>query len=435
MLPRPVLAALAAAASFCHAQPPAAALPKAPVKAGARIAIVGDSITEQKLYSRFMASYLYAAHPQLDVRVVQFGWSGEAAPGFLARMANDLAPFKPDVVTLCYGMNDGRYAPFNADTGKAYGQALTKIVAQAKAGGAAVVVGSPGAVDDYFFGREGDAREVTKRSKMYNPTLGELRNLARKIAKESGQSFANVHDVMLVAMRKAQANGALGNEYPVCGYDGFHPAANGQLAMALAFLRALDISGDLGTVTIDFRGKPRAENGHDIVGGNAGTAEIASRRLPFAHAGDAKSPDGTRSILPYLPFNEEFNRFTLKVQHAPAEKLAVTWGAETKTFSKAELEKGVNLAAAFENHPLAEAFRRVDRAVAEQQNFQTMMIKQHITNHRNLARLAAQDRKLADALDLVRDRLWAEDARRHDAVKAVLKSLPVKHAIKVAPAP
>ncbi len=419
-------------AGFALGQPPGR---KATLKKGARLAIVGDSITEQKLYSKFIADYLYACHPELDVRVAQFGWGGETAPGFLGRMDNDLMPFKPDVVTLCYGMNDGRYAPFTPEVGKPFEAALAAIVAKAKAAGATVVVGSPGAVDDYFFGRDKDNHKaVTKRSVMYNPTLATLRDLSRKTADAAGMPFANVHDTMLTSMRQAQADGARGKEYPVCGWDGFHPSANGQLAMATAFLRALEVSGDLGTVTIDFGGKATAENGHEIVGGSGGTAEVASRRVPFSFPGDEKSPDAARSILPYLPFNDEFNRFTLKVKNAPAEKLAVTWGSETKAFSKAELERGVNLAATFVNHPLAPAFHRIDAAVAEQQSFETMMIKQVITNHRPLQSYAQRDPKLAEALGSVRDWLWAEDGRRHEKAKAAFGTLPIKHAIVVAPA-
>ena len=49
-----LLAAIAFLAPSAIAQSP---VKKAEVKPGARIAIVGDSITEQKLYSRFIESY------------------------------------------------------------------------------------------------------------------------------------------------------------------------------------------------------------------------------------------------------------------------------------------------------------------------------------------------------------------------------------------
>src|SRR5262245_47860222 len=88
---------------------------------GARLAIIGDSITEQKLYTKYMEAYLLACAGRSDVKVFQFGWSGEKADGFAARLANDLAPFQPTVATTCYGMNDGSYKPFNDEIGRAYG--------------------------------------------------------------------------------------------------------------------------------------------------------------------------------------------------------------------------------------------------------------------------------------------------------------------------
>src|SRR5215475_5584032 len=55
---------------------------------GDRLAICGDSITEQKMYSRIMEDYLTMCVPELKITVRQYGWSGERAPGFLARMTN-----------------------------------------------------------------------------------------------------------------------------------------------------------------------------------------------------------------------------------------------------------------------------------------------------------------------------------------------------------
>ena len=70
---------------------------------GARVAVVGDSITEQKLYSKYIEAYLLACSGVPEVRVFQFGWGGETASGFSARLENDLGVFKPSVVTLFPG--------------------------------------------------------------------------------------------------------------------------------------------------------------------------------------------------------------------------------------------------------------------------------------------------------------------------------------------
>src|ERR1051325_12059529 len=56
---------------------------------GDRLAICGDSITEQRMYSRIMETYLTVCVPELEVTTRQYGWSGEVAPGFLGRMTND----------------------------------------------------------------------------------------------------------------------------------------------------------------------------------------------------------------------------------------------------------------------------------------------------------------------------------------------------------
>src|SRR5665213_2066116 len=58
--------------------------PKGPVlHHGDRLAICGDSITEQRMYSRIMETYLTLALPDLNIRTRHYGWSGEQPTGFL----------------------------------------------------------------------------------------------------------------------------------------------------------------------------------------------------------------------------------------------------------------------------------------------------------------------------------------------------------------
>ena len=93
---------------------------EAKLQDGDLVAVIGDSITEQKQYSVFIEDYLLMCQPAAKLRVMQFGWGGETAGGFNGRMANDCLPFKPTVATTCYGMNDGGYRPFDENSqGKA----------------------------------------------------------------------------------------------------------------------------------------------------------------------------------------------------------------------------------------------------------------------------------------------------------------------------
>ena len=102
-----------------------------------------------------------------------------------------------------------------------------------------------------------------------------------------------------------------------------------------------------------------------------------------------------------------------------------------RKIAKADLEKGINLAAEFQNHPLLAPFLKVDAAVANQQNFQTLMIQSFISNHRHLAGAAKEDPELGAAMAKVRDRLWAKEDANHAAVRAALPKAPVVHAITV----
>src|SRR6185295_20145316 len=281
--------------------------PESVLKKGSRVAIVGDSITEQKLYSKFIETYLTACLPELELHVIQLGWGGETAPGFAGRMNNDLLPWRPDVVTTCYGMNDGGYRAYEDGIGKRYFLAMADIVARLKKSGAIVVVGGPGVVDSKYFQGGGE------KPKVYNDNLSKLGEQAKKVAETEGFPFADVHGAMKAAMDLAKP--ALGEAYDVGGKDGVHPGPNGQLVMAYAFLKAMGIDGKIGSITIDLKGKATSSDGHKILGEETGKVELESSRYPFCFSGDDKSPAGTRSILPYVPFNADLNRFTLAVKN------------------------------------------------------------------------------------------------------------------------
>ncbi|MGQ9590074.1 MAG: family 16 glycoside hydrolase [Planctomycetota bacterium] len=395
------------------------------LRRGGRVAIAGDSITEQRLYSRFLEDYLVACVPELDLRVVQLGWSGERAPGFLARMENDLYPFEPDVVTTCYGMNDGSYRAYDPAIGKAYAAAMREIVARLKERGATVVVGSPGAVDTFTF------RNPNASPRVYNANLAHLRDIARDVAREHGMPFANVHDSMDIAMERAKP--VLGEAYDVCGADGFHPRPNGHLVMAYAFLVAMGLSGEVGTIALDWgSGSATASEGHKVLSSAGGEVQVESARYPFCFFGDPKSPEATRSIAPFLPFADDLSRFVLRVKGLPSERAAVAWGGASKSFPRAELERGVNLAAEFlDANPFAEAFQKVDAAVARKQAFETAAIKE-IVHRFGLARdLLPGDAEAAAAIEALRRRIVLRQAALAAEVRAAVE--PVRHTIRIVP--
>ncbi|MDP6502044.1 MAG: SGNH/GDSL hydrolase family protein [Planctomycetota bacterium] len=392
------------------------------IKKGDLVAIVGDSITEQKLYSKYIEMYLTVCVPELEATTIQLGWSGERAPGFAGRMENDLVPFKPNVVTTCYGMNDGSYRKWDPKIGVPYKNSMTQIVDRMIKEGATVVVGAPGAVDNVSF------RRSKEKAIEYNDNLAHLRDIAKAIAEEKKMPFANVHDTMVSAMNKAQAE--LGDKYHVCGGDGVHPSPNGQLVMAYAFLEAMGLDGNLGTITVDLKGTATATDGHKVVSAKDGKVDLESSRYPFCFFGDNKSPNSTKSILPYLPFNQDLNRLVLKVSSAEAAQYKVTWGKSSKDFTSAQLTDGINLASEFMDNPFVAPFRNVERAVAQKQSFETVMIKRILTNFRHVKNMFKGDKVINESTENIRRRM---DEKRHELGKAAQDAFKtVKHTITIA---
>ncbi len=340
------------------------------LKKGDRLAVIGDSITEQKMYSRVMETYLTVCVPELDVTVRQYGWGGETAPGFLRRMTNDCLRFNPTIATTCYGMNDHGYRPYEASIGDRYRKASTAIVQSFKAAGTGVIQGSPGCVGTK--NQPGwDAAGVESK----NLNLATLRDIGIEIAGAEQVGFADVFWPMLNA--GFEARNRYSTNYNIAGGDGVHPGWAGSFSMAYAFLKSFGLDGEIGTINVDLKSnKASASKGHDVLSAQAGAVEIKSSRYPFCATGELNKDNNIRSAMTLLPFNQELNRLTLVAKNGTAQNYKVTWGTESKSYSAAQLAQGVNLAADFAVNPFSDAFKKVDAAVIAKQNYETKQIKQ-----------------------------------------------------------
>lgn len=394
------------------------------LKPGDTVAICGDSITEQKLYSVFIEDYLLMCQPITNLTAHQFGWGGERADGFASRISSEVLPFHPTVATTCYGMNDGAYAPIDAARQTAYRQSTEAIVKQFRAAGVRlIVIGSPGPVDSDTFDRFG--RSI--KAATYNQTLADLTRIAGEVAREQGVTFADVYTPMTQVMQAAKAR--YGADYHVAGWDGIHPAPNGHLVMAYAFLKALGCSGDIGTFTWDARsGTATATEGHKITPSAKGVIEIESTRYPFCFSGQPADPNSPTGVLEFLPFNEELNRLQLIVRNGGTAQLKVTWGEQARIFSAAQLERGINLAAEFPENPFSAPFARVDNVVRTQQNYETPAVKD-LLHH-----MPTWNSLLPDEQGQV-ERLKASLIRKARALSESSRSAvtPVKHSIRIEP--
>ena len=399
------------------------------LQSGDRLAICGDSITEQKMYSRIIEDYLTMCEPELGVTVRQYGWGGERAPGFLARMTNDCLRFKPTIATTCYGMNDHEYRPYEERIGKTYRENMVAIVEAFKAHGARVVVGSPGCVGKV----PGWQKRTNDTVLDLNLNLCQLRNLDIEIASKEGVGFADVFWPMLTAGVEAQKR--YGTNYAIAGKDGVHPGWAGHAVMAYAFLKGLGVKGDIGSFIVDARkNRLTTSAGHQVVSAKKGQYVITSSRYPFCACApsaqaaanypkcDHDSPESDasiRSAMTLIPFNEELNLLVLRVTNLkPGKTYQVTWGDQSKAFSTAQLERGINLSQEFPNNPFCAAFAKVDAAVAAKQAYETTQIKKSFRSQE-----AKQD------MEAVAAQTEQERAPLAEAIRAAF--VPVTHTLKI----
>ena len=378
-----------------------------------RYAIWGDSITEVTDYPRFIEIYLLACAGRKDIKICTFGHSGEQAGGLQSRQS-DLEAFHPTVVSFYWGMNDSGYSAYTDEKGKGFdGNTRANLALLIGKGITERVVVAPSYVDGEF---SPDSKNSAS-AKALNDTLLHFRDIGRAAAVDTGSAFADVHNRMKDSYNAAEK--VLGPNYAI----GVHVSPNGAMMIAHEILKALSCDGDIGMIEVDMKGTAHASDGHSVVSFSNGTVVLDSSKYPFCYNYDpyvSQGPIGIESILPYLPFSQELNRFVLKVTNLGASSANVTWGSETKTFTSDQLAQGVNLAEQFDHTPFDTTFAKVMAAVVDKETYETFMIKGTSNYFGN------------DNGGNVDPNMIAVEDRKDAALKALIA--PVRHTIVIVPA-
>jgi lysophospholipase L1-like esterase len=384
------------------------------------VVIAGDSITQQRIYSVFIEDYLLMCSPVPGVRTLQYGSNG--APVFnLRERAPLLATFHANVVTMMYGMNDGQYKPLNDERAKGFHDGTVTTVASLKqAGLRTIIIGSPTCVD----------WKDLKGRQIYNGTLASFGDISRQIAQQQGLNFADIHGVMAAGIAKGEA----ASPAYTLGGDGTHVGPAGHLMMAYGFLKAMGFDGAIGTITVDLAAsKAEGTPGQKIVSCQDGTVEIESTRYPFCFLKQPNVPETatTLDVVKYLPFNQDLNRYVLVVHGLTTPHAKVTWGAQSQVFAAADLDRGINLAAAFiPDNPFSAPFAKVQDAVRAQQDQEVFLAKEYAPAMEGFKKnLPAQ----AAAFDQIFQSGCAQRQILSEAAAALV--VPVRHTLTIEAAP
>ena len=230
--------------SFAQAQPTTAA--SFALKDGDRVVFYGDSITAQRLYTRFVEDIVVSRYPKLRLSFFNAGVSGDTVSGghagdMATRVKRDVVPWRPTVVTIMLGMNDARYTTEYDANFKAYADGYRKLIA-------AIREAVPGV--RFFLICPSPYDEVAHPSLIpgYNSVLLRYGEFVSGLGKEENVPVIDLNGPMTAAINAGmkidpQLAGAL---LP----DRIHPSPAGHWIMAAAIAKAWNLDPIISSATI-----------------------------------------------------------------------------------------------------------------------------------------------------------------------------------------
>jgi lysophospholipase L1-like esterase len=152
---------------------------------GDRVTFFGDSITAQRYYTRDVQDFAETRYPNLQVSYHNAGVPGDKVTGGYAgdavkRVARDVQPFDPTVITVMLGMNDGDYVPPDpkifAEYQSGYAKLLDLLRAAAPSARITLVENTP--YDEITHGTEfAGFMATTEQNAQATPALGQREHL------------------------------------------------------------------------------------------------------------------------------------------------------------------------------------------------------------------------------------------------------------------
>lgn len=340
--------AAALCALLLQATPAAAPAPAAPgsfhLRAGDRVVFYGDSITDQRLYTTLVETFVLTRFPALDVRFVHSGWGGDRVSGgqggrIDVRLDRDVIAHRPTVVTVMLGMNDGRYRPFEQPIYDRFVEGYDRLVRtlRAELPRARVTLIQPSPYDD-----------VTRppfEGGSYNQVLLRFGAFIRKVAARERLTFADFNGDLVRVLQKVNA------EDPKVALkvipDRVHPGPAGHLVMTGSLLQAWNAPAMVTSVELD------GARGRLVGARNSRVSDLVRTdgTLRWTQL-DAALPMPLDRSDPVIEMAVEASRFIERLNQQPLKVTGLGAGAyalriddqQVGVFRGPELAHGINLA-------------------------------------------------------------------------------------------
>jgi lysophospholipase L1-like esterase len=320
------------------------------LKSGDRVVFYGDSITDQRLYTVLTETYVVTRYPNLNATFIHSGWGGDRVTGggggpIDVRLQRDVLAYKPTVMTIMLGMNDGHYQPPDPEKDKTFFTGYEYIVNTMRKAdpGVRITAILPSPYDD-----------VTRPPLFAGGYNGVLVNYSRWLAdyaKQNNLAVADFNAPMVAMLQKANAADPAAAQKILP--DRVHPTISGHLIMAEQLVKAWNGRPVVASVSIDASAEtPKLESADhakisDMKGGNGVSWTEMDDALPLPFAQWTQGNAGALMALTIRSSDvtEALNQEPLKVSGLKSGNYTLQIdGKPVGTFSAADLAQGINLA-------------------------------------------------------------------------------------------
>lgn len=319
------------------------------LKEGDRIVFYGDSITDQRLYTVITETYLVTRYPHLHLTFTHSGWGGDRVTGggggpIDERLKRDVLPYKPTVVSIMLGMNDGNYRTETEANDRIYFDGMRHIVdaLQAGAPGVRITLIEPSPFDDV-------TRPFTVPGG-YNEVLISFSKWLANYAAGKSLDTSDFNRPMTAMLEKA--NAASHEQALTILPDRVHPSFAGHLVMAEQLLESWGARPTVSKVSIDASGARvnEAEFAHvsalQAANGVVTWTELDDALpLPFAQWEGSGRFGPVGLVLKSSDVTEMLNQQPLQVTGLGSGVYSLKIdGTPIGSFNDSELARGINLA-------------------------------------------------------------------------------------------
>jgi lysophospholipase L1-like esterase len=319
------------------------------VHSGDTVVFFGDSITDQRLYTMLTELYAVTRYPDVKARFIHSGWGGDRVTGggggpIDVRLQRDVLAYKPTVMTIMLGMNDGKYANHTPADDEVFYTGYHHIVDTVRQAipNLRITAIEPSPFDDV-------TRPFTLQPAGYNAVLVNYGRWIQSYARDAKLTVADLNTNVIEMLRKANASDPATAQKIIP--DRIHPALAGHLIMAEQLLKAWNARGLVSNVTIDARSGKVIQSDYaqisDLHGGTPFVWNETDEALPLPFA-DMLAADRDRTLTLAIrssDVTEALNQELLRITGLAPGKYSLSIDGQTiGAWSDAELSQGVNLA-------------------------------------------------------------------------------------------